>query len=92
MGYNTKFNFRSKVIKLIAEGYSNKEIEKKIGCSRGYPGSVRRQLDSMAFEERKALEAEAAAKEAADHPEEKKDVGFRTPTMLARGRYVRSGY
>ncbi len=86
---NTRNNYRREIIKLIAAGYRNIEIYRRVGCNPKYPGMVRAELRNMEPEECEKLIAEVTGKPAQDKQEQAPDVGFQTPYKIARGRYVR---
>lgn len=91
--YKTKFNFRSKIIEMIEEGKSNKEISDLIGCNPKYPCVVRKELKNMTDEEREALVKEIMEQEDKQkHEEPPEQPNFRTPYTAAKGRFIRSGY
>lgn len=93
MAYKTKFNFRPQIIKLIAEGYTNKQIWENVGCNPKYPGVIRRELNELPDDERLALFAKALGKDPEPKQEEtKKDSIFRTPYKQAKGKYIPSHY
>lgn len=93
MRYKTRNHYQEQIIRMIAEGYSNREIWEKVGCNQKYPTVIRRQLNDMDVDERDRLFAEVLGKQ-----EEKKvesapvKKGISTPYKMAKGRPYISRY
>lgn len=91
-----KRSYRLEIIRLIAQGLSNDEIVQSLGCSKYYPGQVRKKWQLMGQEERKELLGRAVFQEdPAAGPggsPGREPEGMKTPSKAARGRYYISRY